>query len=128
MAETFATTLYRPADGCHWFAHDDDERGAPCAECGGHPWDDAHQLVEEFVHDLAPERARFAVEVTTTHGRDWTTNGLRWPDAESARRWGSGLAMRWYATTDIVVVECDQDGEPTTTVVERVMGDAPFTL
>ena len=124
---TFGTTLYRPADGCHVYATDEDERNAPCAECGGHPWADAHQLVEEHA-DLGQERPRYCVEVTTTHGRDWATNGLRWPDQESARRWGSGLSLRWFATTDIVVVECDGEGNPTATVVERVMGDAPFAL
>jgi hypothetical protein len=127
---TYATTVYRPADGGHVYTTDEDEPAttAPCAECDGHQWDAQHQLVEEYVPDLAPEAPRYAVEVTTTHGRDWTTNGLRWPNAEDARRWGSGLSMRWFATTDIVVVECDRDGNPTSTVVGRVMGDAPFAL
>ena len=124
---TFGTTTYSPAEGCHRYATDNDERNAPCAECHGHPWDALHQLVEQHA-DLDQERPRYCVEVSTTNGGDWATNGLRWPDAESARRWGSGLSLRWLATTDIVVVECDGEGNPTATVVEVVMGSAAFRL
>jgi len=117
---TFGTTLYRPVDGGHRYATDSDERNAPCAECGGHPWGDQHQLVEEHL-DIDQERPRYAVEASDDGGRTYAANGLRWPNQEDAERWAGGLALRWFGCTHIRVVRCTADGTPTEDVAHQTL-------
>lgn len=57
--------------------------------------------------DLTPAElpaAIYAVEASDDHGRTYASNGLRWASVEDAKRWASGLAMRWFGCTNIRVV------------------------
>lgn len=52
---------------------------------------------------------RYRVDVSTDNGKTWATNGLRWADAKNAATWGRDLSLRWFATTNIRVVDVATD-------------------
>jgi len=77
----FATTIYEPVDG-------------------------SDQIVERFIHDIPDEDCVYRMDVSLDHGREWTSNGLRWLRQEDAARWTRDLTMRWFAPTDARIVRC----------------------
>ena len=68
--------------------------------------DDAGTYWESH-RDLRPDelpRAVYAVEASDSNGRSYSSNGLRWTEADDARTWASGLALRWLGCTNVRVV------------------------
>ncbi len=49
------------------------------------------------------------VEVQTTDTPYWISNALRFPDKESAERYGRDLSYRWTAVTKWQAVESDEE-------------------
>lgn len=94
MVKTFSTTTYRQnGDG----------------------------LVEVYARDAVSGPGLYCVEASDNGGRSYATNGLRWDNLEDAKRWASGLSMRWFGCTNIRVRACDDDGEPTGDTVHQTL-------
>jgi hypothetical protein len=95
-----------------------------CAECGAPMWNDAHSLTEGPHRDLTATELGgplYAVEASDDGGRSYVANGLRWSSPEAARRWGSGLAMRWFGCTHIRVARVTDDWVARTYIVDEVV-------
>jgi hypothetical protein len=71
---------------------------------------DGERWLERHVSEIADEDCLFRVDVSTSRGADYATNGLRWKDQEDAHLWAVGLMMRWFGATNIRVVrEADNE-------------------
>lgn len=119
----FSTTVYKPVDPAgHIFQPSDPAIPNSRCTCGANGWDDIHKLLEEHVPDVVePRSGLYCVEASDDRGRNYATNGLRWVKLEDAKRWASGLSMRWFGCTDIRVRETDEDGEPTGETVYQTL-------
>lgn len=122
MSRTFSTTVYEPLEGGHRFIPSDPDIPNSRCTCGANGWDDVHKLTESFVSDaVEPREGLYCIEASDDNERSYATNGLRWVDAEDAKRWASGLSMRWFGCTHIRVRATDANGEPTGDTVYQTL-------